>query len=462
MRGIRDSIAHKESECSQLKKDSKSSTDRVKRFGSKLPAILADIANERFRRPVIGPIGMHVSLSGRLNAKQSCTVIERVAGNMLRNFLVSEGEDRSILERILRKHNAFNEHRILEQRSAPKYRVEPIPDATSVLDLMVIDEDKPDVFNILVDMCNIDRIIVAENEGEVTRKYVARNNYGRNDFKPGIMRAITLEEDTSITFRNGNRGSEVNMQQCHFLLATDSTESVRDLEASIDVETKLWEQEREALADSQKRRALADKGVIDCNTKLQRLAQELSRLQKIKREQDLRLRDAQQENDVDTTALTAELEDLVSARNEQQIRLDEQNGVLAECKDTEKEMKQKKSNADRKKAVWINRIREQESAVEKFLEEKELIAKDIRLQEKALENSENALKAAQVTLAKVEDSKEKAEVEARAQTRLLIENWNGERLRVGDRETADVLRRQVLYHYFHISTSVFHPAYLLF
>jgi chromosome segregation ATPase len=441
---LRDSISKKERERNEIKKGS-STADRLRRFGQKVPMIMADIHKERFRGEVIGPIGMHVSLSGRLNPRQSSIAIEKVAGAQLRNFMITNADDRAPLERILRKHQAFNDHRIYVQVSkAPRYNPPAIENALTILDLLQVEVERPEVFNILVDVTSMDRVVVAQNEVAVQRDLVVRNHQGRDGFRSGILKAITIDEDTTVLYRNGNRASEVSFDQCHFVLAADaSIESKKDLDDSLAMDSDLMKQEKKRLAELTAQRTAADRGVVSCNTKLQTLNRDISGYKKMKREQEDGLRDAQDENDVDLGPLQAELEELKSGLKVQEDTLRDQNAALAELQATEKEMRKLKEGADRRKTVLVNRIREQEAIVEQFLEEKELMAKAIKDQKKNILDLEASVRKTESVVAKAVEEMDKSVLEARTQTALVLENWDGVRLNVGERETSEMLRKQV-------------------
>lgn len=152
------SIRQKESEHAE---QSRNSSDRSRNFGPKIPQILADVSKYSFRGKVIGPIGMHISLSNKLDPRFAGLIVERLIKFHAKNFIVFDPDDRAALAAIIRKHNAYNEHQILLLQQHARYAVTSMPsDVVSALDL--VDINDPDVFNAIVDGAALERVIVIQ------------------------------------------------------------------------------------------------------------------------------------------------------------------------------------------------------------------------------------------------------------------------------------------------------------
>lgn len=441
VRGLRDSIGQKRSRRTQM--ESRNQGSRVEAFGSKLPEILADMQRQRFRGTVLGPIGMHVSLSDRLEANIASVIVERFTGFHLRNFLCTEGADRGVIQDILRRHNAFREHNVILMPRKPRYEVQGIPDAITVLDLMQFDEDKPEVFNAMVDLAGVEKIVVADNETAVSRRFVERDRYGKENFRSGISKAVTIEEGTEVTFRNGNRMSEVSFDACRHLLSTDVSESINAISEELTAEEAALAREQTVLMDLRSRRDVADRAFHAFNPVLQRLSKELSALQRDKRQLDDQLEDARQLNDDDTSALEAEIEEIRATMLTQESLLREEASQLDEDRALESGLKKEKDVIERRRSVLRNRIREQESVVEKFLEQVTLIEKRIRdVRNEIARTDATILTGLAVMNDSIAAHTKQLEL-AEAETRKLIEGWDGKPLVIAITENTNSLNKKI-------------------
>jgi chromosome segregation ATPase len=128
------------------------------------------IAHTHFEHPVIGPIGLHVTLADS-KYKDCGNAVERTLGFMLQNFVVSTAGDRNKLSSILRGKGIQNRHSITMMDNKPRYQINRIEGATVIEQMLVVDNDV--VYNALVDTCRIDSVIVVDDEKHCNDRYAA-------------------------------------------------------------------------------------------------------------------------------------------------------------------------------------------------------------------------------------------------------------------------------------------------
>lgn len=82
-------------------------------------------------------------------------------------------------------------------------------------------------------------------------------NNGRTAFPPGIRAAVTVA-GTTITYRNGNKSSEMNKFPYKQLLASDTSEIIASLRAEIDLSMRDIEEATRSVTQLNQEKAEAD------------------------------------------------------------------------------------------------------------------------------------------------------------------------------------------------------------
>lgn len=441
IRSLNDRINQQKATLNRMKSGNQGKS--VDAFGTKLPRILNDIKHERFKGSVFGPIGMHVSLSDKLDSRQSAVIVERYTGFHIRDFLCCESEDRPILQNILRRHGAFNEHSVIVTSNAARITPDRIPGALTVLDLVHVDEDKPLVFNVLVDLCGLDKIVVEKNEEAISRNFVEYDRQNKETFKYGISKAVSIEGNTEVTYRFGNRMSEPSYEQCRHLLAADLSEAIRSIDEELLVDTATLIREQNSLEEIRNRLTLAEREFTSCNPGLMKLSSDKNALIREKRLLEDQLEDAKQQNDDDTSALEAEIEEIEANLQLLEGQMSEETRSRDEAQSKETGFKKEKESVDRKRAILINRIREQESIVERFLEEAGLLDKKIRDVKAQLAACVGEIKQAEAVLEEAKAQQERSEKAAVDQTTALVDGWDMQPLKIDSRDTRSSLERKI-------------------
>jgi chromosome segregation ATPase len=232
VRGLQNEVQRMERDYREI---SSSSDGRIAAFGPKIPKVLSDIKGKRFRGPVIGPIGAFVKI--RRGNEDWGREIERVIGKVMSSFVVTNIDDQRTLKAILRANSCDYQHSIIVQsggESLPRYNVGSIPDALSVNDAIVIENDL--VFNTIVDQCRTEGAALFADDVEVQR-YVVKSGNGDSFRHPQMQRAI-CKNGLTISFRGGNRATEVRTRArtyYMFLLLFTSLSPVHKLTAEYPV-----------------------------------------------------------------------------------------------------------------------------------------------------------------------------------------------------------------------------------
>ena len=414
--GLQRSISIKERERKQLTDGSRGS-DRSHMFGEKIPAILADIRRQGLAGRVVGPLGMHVVLGDKIDLRHAEVVAEKALWSQLKNFVVTNPQDRNSLVEILRRHGAAANHSVLIQTERPRYSIAPTPaDAITVLDLLRIESDQ--VYNVLVDQLKIDQILVIRDESSDLRSITTTRD-GREDFKYNARQAICYD-GTRITFRQGNRASEANRDRCAHLLAGDMTAAIRELSEEIAAEQELLEREREAAVSVRGQIVAVSKSVKECMAEVAHVGRQISSLRADRTRVDEDIADFQKQNAIDITHIEAELEDTVAALKSEEEKLQEEKAKLDEAKQRDKAVRREKSSWDSKNAAATKQLREIRGQIERFMETKALQESDMQKQQDQIDEYERQIAVHASKLEEALKQVEEKAAHATAESRKLI------------------------------------------
>lgn len=151
---------HTESINKSLTRAQNSKNDRVRAFGERMPAALAEIRQHgsNFGKPPIGPAGLHIKL---LNSQWS-KAIEAILHSSVESFIVNDHVDRSKLQKILQHHHLQNP--IIVLRFDGEIDVSSgLPDPTFLNALRILEIDNSVVMKMLVILNQVERNILIED-----------------------------------------------------------------------------------------------------------------------------------------------------------------------------------------------------------------------------------------------------------------------------------------------------------
>lgn len=190
----------------QIKELQDSKTDRLRRFGQNMPALLAEIdeayRQRRFRKKPIGPLGACI----RLKDPQLALAVESCLKSLLHAFCCDNHQDERVLQSIMgrvftqgqRPQIIVNEFR--NEVYNVSQRVVDHPDYPTVLKALEIDE--PVVANCLIDMRGIETVLLIKSNSEA-REVMQKRPPPRN-----CREAFTADGDQ--VYKNRYYSSEFN------------------------------------------------------------------------------------------------------------------------------------------------------------------------------------------------------------------------------------------------------------
>jgi chromosome segregation ATPase len=442
VRELRAGIGGKERQRAAMSGESRGS-DRSGMFGAKVPGILADIQKTRFRGRVVGPLGLHLRLTDVIDTSSAETAVERSMGSSLRSFLVTNGEDRAALAAILRRHSAYSEHSITVQAPRPRYNVSRIKDAITVLDLIQFPQGDDDIFNAIIDQQKIDQILVVSNEEECMRRFVVRDARGNENLIPGCRQAVTYN-GTVIRYRAGNRSSEIMREPVRHLLVADLTASIKSLDAEISADKEALDFEAKAASRIEAQRKEAASFLDENGRQLQSATKELAGVVRDIRNFEEQLAEAQVNSNVDTGHLEAERKELIQALEDVQAKLEVEKERLHAANAAEKETKAMRSKCEQLKNKIMQKIRDQEREIEQFVEQQELLQRDIEKFENARATQQSECDSLHHSVEAARAQLEKTTETAMAETAALLgDKWDNRPLPVDRKDSRASLEASV-------------------
>lgn len=210
LKGLRDEVDHAKSELDRLKEEEETlinnknrQKDEIKRIddeirdhGKKYSEIMYSIRNlqqqqsnkttafggnkvlnllhnierchQRFKKPPIGPIGAHLKL---LNGNKWAVAVEHAIGRMLNSFIVTDHKDLHLLKQCAKEVNYGHLQIIIYDFSTPRLTLpeDMLPNTNHPSTLSVLQCDNHTVFNVLVDLGNVERQVLVNdyNTGKV-------------------------------------------------------------------------------------------------------------------------------------------------------------------------------------------------------------------------------------------------------------------------------------------------------
>lgn len=144
------------------------SNDRLEVYGQHMKSLIQMIEkvynNRKFSALPKGPLGRYLEVPD----KKWRGVVEQLLGGHLTSFIVNNGQDRQVLDKIIKTHFPQSRHTIItakfrgQQYNVQDGSVPKIRGAHLLLDLIKCSD--PDVINCLIDQINIETIVLVEDQ----------------------------------------------------------------------------------------------------------------------------------------------------------------------------------------------------------------------------------------------------------------------------------------------------------
>ncbi|KAK3221082.1 hypothetical protein Dsin_015052 [Dipteronia sinensis] len=118
--------------------------------------------HHRFKRPPIGPIGVHVTM---VNGDMWGPAVEQAIGRLLNAFIVTDHKDALLLRGCAKDANYNNLQIFIYDFSRPRLNLphHMLPQTNHPTILSVLHSDNPTVINVLVDMGNVERQVLVRD-----------------------------------------------------------------------------------------------------------------------------------------------------------------------------------------------------------------------------------------------------------------------------------------------------------
>ncbi|KAM7252281.1 hypothetical protein ACFE04_024164 [Oxalis oulophora] len=168
-RMIKDQIADCEKRqreiADRIRDKQKNQSNKVRAFGKdNVINLLREIERNRnrFSRPPIGPIGVHLDL---VNGDKWAPAVEQAIGRLLDAFIVTDHKDLQVLKRCANQINYRNLQIFIYNFSTPKLKIphDMLPQTRHPTTYSVLNSDNHTVLNVLVDMASVERQVLVED-----------------------------------------------------------------------------------------------------------------------------------------------------------------------------------------------------------------------------------------------------------------------------------------------------------
>lgn len=412
---------------------------KAAQIGPSVPELLRKIQQnaQRFSEPVIGPIGMCVSI--REGCEKWSLALESSLNTMLRAFVVTTSQDRNTLFKMMCELNCQNYHPIITQYPGPRFHTnaDNVPGAVIMSEALVCDDL---VFNCLVDQLNMDHVAFIDSEDQVLSQF-REHVQGYDHLKYGLARVVTANA-TCITYKQGCQSSEM-ARNVRNVLSSDTAAYAATLRQDLQAMEQEQEENRAAQYDLSGRTTAGNAELRGLSTELERLQGALKKAARARQELEGRLSELQESAHIDTTpyevenaTLQGNLETIHFQKEQLQAEIDAQNAKL------------KATAAEKKAAEKIaddlgKRVDQQEKSLEKLIS-KQADANKRRAQlEKEVVSKRNTLANFMVTVQKQIAVRDEKVAHAKTHTANLVEGWNGEPLPLGSKDNKAAIDRRI-------------------
>ncbi|KAK1171782.1 structural maintenance of chromosomes protein 6 isoform X1 [Acipenser oxyrinchus oxyrinchus] len=325
-----------ESRKRQLSSLKASRTDRVKRFGEHMPAILSDI-NEayrqgRFVKKPVGPLGYCI----RLKDPELALAVESCLKGNMQAFCCDNYKDEKTLQSVMSRYYTHGKRPqiIVSEFTHELYNIRDRavnhPEFPSVLQALEIDD--PVVANCLIDMRGIETILLIK-DNSVARRVMQCGNPPRN-----CREAFTRDGDQVYS----NRYYSADYRRAQYL-SGDVEAEISHLEDEIEnrmAQVKMVQDQLRALEDDIKQNEALLRRKHDnrkqAKDKMRRIELEIGDLQNIEEPQSVDISTLEEESQDICIKINAAKQDAENARK----KMDEHRKVFEEAEHKYKEFKE--------------------------------------------------------------------------------------------------------------------------
>jgi chromosome segregation ATPase len=181
----------------------------------------------RFRGPVLGPIGSFVKIAA--GKDQFASVAEFALGNgTLDRFIVTNDHDRKLLQGIRNRAGCRQDCGILQIHEHAKYEIPspPVEGIETVASVLQIANDL--VFNCLVDHCKIEEKALSTSKNESEDLLLMRGNDGKHSIRGKIKNVYFLPQGDNWTMKNGTIGLSSNEKRLKKTIGVDKSAALAE------------------------------------------------------------------------------------------------------------------------------------------------------------------------------------------------------------------------------------------
>lgn len=398
------------------------SQDKAAMFGPKIPAILRQISQTRFRGEVKGPLGMHIKLKEGYEKYQ--VAVEKVIGRNMYSFAVSNPEDQVSLNEILTREGVqmWNSIHLVHQNRHSN--VPTFPDGlTTVLDCVTVESGL--VFNVLVDIVNAESVAIVSTKEEA-RSLTEPHPEGGRSFKCKTIKSAVLSNGTySFRYQRGNEAYETVGGDYKRLLVKDFSEVIAH-------QRTVLQEKRDELAEvksqyQHQERVLNDiKRQIDgVDSELRRLVSQIRELNRRKQDFENSLSEAQATKVVDTSDLEAEESELVDANATIDRQIVDCTEEYAQFKIQFNALTSEKQAIERRRNELKKTRDRLEDRLNNFVDTEAKHRREVEKHKTAVAAKKRDLDACVVELERKAAVRDTAFQKAEAETAVLLPDWDG-------------------------------------
>jgi len=425
----------------ELKGLSQGDRSRVGLFGGNTLAQLLDKINgTRFESGVFGPLGMHITLKEKF--KHMGNAVEKSIWSVLHSFVVDNVHDRNKLMSMIKSVRAERQFSVIFQHKRPKYVINSVRDTDVVLIADAIQVDQDIVFNVLVDQCRIDQVIIVKDEIESNSKTIRVN--GRATFAPGINQAVTFDGRV-ISYRNGNKSSEQNRFPYRQLLAADTTEAIAHFENEISVARQDVAATEHEIAGLLSEKRECDKCHREVENKIRKLGSDITAKRGEKSQLQAQLSElrALDKADVRFSAFESELQELKDAEEVVRQKIKDAEEERKASKEALSQAQEEKQKCDVRRRTLAAEMAEKEEMLENFINKQDKVKRNIERQRKVVARKTQVAEEAKQLIEKHIEILRTREEEANSGTPNYISDWDGRPLELSRKDTKEGLTKKI-------------------
>ena len=364
----------------------------------------------------IGPIGMLVKIKDEMKMHEQC--VEKALGMVAYSFVVDSHEKMHALIRIIQQNNAGSKHSVIYQARGARYNIHRKPNATSVLDALVIEDDY--IFNAVINRTGIESVVLAKTDEEVVRNYLGSNGYLRDNIKSCI-----LPDGTLIKYKGGNKGREPNYYAFRRVLASDMSAAIRQMEEEVaNVEEEL-ETARRGRPDVRQQESQLNASIRRAEDSLKQCSVDHRSTERKKSELQENLNEVQEAGRIDFTRHEEEATELRESIQNLQQQLTSTQEDSDACKKELSQLKTDKEEAERQKDTLNTLLQEFEKKLHKEIERHKTQKKQIERLKREVSSKSDAFENVKRHVEEKELARDEVVNQARNETSNLVKDWDG-------------------------------------